>query len=238
MKNVLKKGKTIFLAVLMLSLALGTIPVAEVQAKALSKKEKAYYSKVLKEKKYIEDTEHSIYEGGEFLLYDMNGDGRKELIVGGMLGLRCASFSIIYSYDGKKFHKTETINGEVSAVSPKGIAFTYDDYSQAGIVRYHEVSTYKLSSKGVLTQKLNEYLETKTDTETWKERTVKHNFCKLESNKEKKISKKAYTKAYKAYKFKTVGNNFSYEENGKTITRKFDIQLHSVDESNIKKYIR
>lgn len=44
MKNVLKKGKTIFLAVLMLSLALGTIPVAEVQAKGLSKKEKAYYS--------------------------------------------------------------------------------------------------------------------------------------------------------------------------------------------------
>lgn len=93
-----------------------------------------------------------------------------------------ASFSIIYSFDGKNFYKSQTIEGEVSAVSKKRITFTYDDYTQAGLQRYHSVSTYKLGSNGTLTEKLNEYLEVMTNPDTLEEKTVEHSYHKM-SNK-------------------------------------------------------
>ena len=229
MNNVMKKRISFMVVViLLLSVIVGIIPAEQVQAASLSKKEKKYYSKILKDQQYLEDTEHSIYGNASFLLYDINNDGRKELIVGGPLGLRCAFFSIIYSYDGKKFHKTQTINGEVSAVSKNGIAFTYDDYSHAGMERYQSVTTYKLSSKGKLTQKLIENWEGRFVGNSDKIKTVKHNYHRTSNNKEAKISRKTYNKEYKKYKFKTAGQNYSYKENGKTISRKYDIQLHPV----------
>ena len=237
-KGIKNKIAMLVIVTFLSTLIVGIIPADHVQAASLSQKEQKYYSKILKEKQYIEDTGHSIYDDASFILYDINGDGYKELIVSGPLGLRCAFFSIIYSYDGKKFHKTETINGEVSAVSKNGITFTYDDYAQAGIERYHSVTTYKLGSKGKLTKKINEYLETRFDEYTAKDDTVDHSYYKIVNDKEVKITKKIYKKAYQKYKFKTVGYNYSYEENGKTISHKCDIQLHQINDNNIKKFIK
>ena len=208
------------------------------QAAPLSKKEKCYYTKILKSKQYVKDTESSIYGLGEFLLYDVNNDGRKELIVSGPLGLRSAFFSIIYSYDGKNFYKSETIEGEVTGVSKKGIEFTYNDYSGAGEERYDTISIYKLSSKGRITEKLREYSESEMNLPSGIVKEKVHYYSKVIDNKIIKINKKEYKKIRKKFSLKTTGTNYSYEMNGKLIHLKYDIQVHSINNKNIKKFLK
>jgi hypothetical protein len=162
--------------------------------KKLTKKEKKYYSNILWNQLYLDDSD--ICQSGTWLLYDINNDGRKELLVSGPLGVQQAYQTVVYSYDGSKFHKT-CLPGEVVNVSKKGIETCNGFYS--GSLYNWEYTVYSINTKGKESLKLT--CDFETDLSTDSEKYTYYN------SKSKKITEKSYNKQYKKYKFKKVGKD-------------------------------
>lgn len=194
-------------------------------AKKLSAKEKNRYTKILKNREYHKDSDGLIYSQADFMLYDLNNDGRKELIVTGPLGLRIKFGTVVYSYNGKKFRHA-TADGEAFAVSKKGIEINDHDYQGAGEVYYKTVTTYTLESNGKLKPRITESESWNYEGKTLSKGYYKHkkgspdkyNFLGNAS----KISKASYNKARAKYKLKKIKKN----------------DMHTVSASNIKKYVK
>ena len=74
---------------------------------------------------------YKILYNAQFFVYDVNGDGHKDVIVSGVLGIRTMTFSEIYMHvDGK--YKVIPIRGTVQGVSSKGVNSVVNDYVYAG----------------------------------------------------------------------------------------------------------
>lgn len=85
---------------------------------------------------------------------DINGDGCKDVLVNGYLGLRCKQFTDIYMYSNGEFVYIPEIDGCVCGIGD-GIILTSDpDYGQAGAIQYLNESVYSISESGDLELKM------------------------------------------------------------------------------------
>ena len=106
------------------------------------------------------------------------------------------------------------------------------------MIRYFEQSTYSFGKDGKLTLKLQENQEEETYVNTLKTKVTKQTYKKVVSGKATRLKKNSYVSARKKYSLKTAGENYSYEENGKTVSKTFNVQTHLITAQNIKKYIK
>ncbi len=185
--------------------------------KKMSAEEITKYRQILENKEYIEDSDHLIYDDADFMLYDINNDGRKDLIISGPFGLRSVFGTVVYSYDGKKFHCT-TKRGDVAGISKKGIELYDRDYEGIGEIIYESVVVYQLNTSGKLKEKTMSDSVTNMIESSLEKKYYKYN----NSGKKIKISKSAYKKLRKKYNLKQVDPS-----NG----------MHEINNSNIETYI-
>jgi hypothetical protein len=185
-----KTIKRLTAILLIFAMCFSIVTPVSAAAKKLTKKEKKYYSNVLWNQLYLDS--YLSKQAQYFVLYDVNGDGRKELLVSDK-----SSGSMVYGYDGKNFHKAY-LSGVVVGVSKKGVV-TKD-------VNYNETCVYSVSKKCIGTLKLA-YSNV--------------GIARITKNGEKEISKSSYNKLYKKYKFKTVGKSVKKysAKNKKTILK-------------------
>lgn len=79
--------------------------------------------------------------GGQFCLYDCNGDGRKDLVITGPLGLRCAMLSEVYM-PNNDIYEAIGLYGTPEGFFENGIVFDCEDYTEAGAVSYDSKAVY------------------------------------------------------------------------------------------------
>lgn len=95
---------------------------------------------------YMSKTQGIMYNP-QFYVCDINGDGHKDVIVTGRLGMRTMTYSEVYMHvDGK--YKVIPVEGSLYGLSSRGIYMVMDDYSYAGAVRYHSLLTYRFDKHG------------------------------------------------------------------------------------------
>ena len=208
------KSKTKMIIKITLLMITLLFSIAEVQAKNLSKKEKSYYRNILANKIY---RQHSgIYDQAMFTFYDANGDGRKEMFVYGPLGLRSMSYTVVYSYDGKKFTHA-VVSGDLVKVSNKGFYCECNDYSlkNDGEMIFLDNTCYTLTKKGIVTKR---YEESKSELlrSDGLTKVLSHTY---KNGSEKPISKNTYKKGIKKYKLKKVDKKKVYEVNADNIAK-------------------
>ncbi len=191
----------------------------KVEAATLSKAEKKQFSKWMRKgiqsDYYMSRTQGPMYST-RFYVYDINGDGHKDVIVSGALGLRDLTFSEIYMHvDGK--YKVIPIRGTLKGVSSKGLNVQEDDYEMSydGAATYYSRVVYKFDKHGKITAEYSYNTETVySDTEDKKEYVTY-----LDANGNK-ISKSKYKKALKQ------------------TNKKKNVKMHKLTKRNIKKYLK
>lgn len=85
--------------------------------------------------------------GGNFTLYDVNGDGHKDLIVYGALGLRTAMLTVVYLNINDQYMEIPFM-GEPMGYYDYGLIIANDDYESAGAIRYNGLSVYSIDLDG------------------------------------------------------------------------------------------
>lgn len=219
----IKKLTMMFGLVALLMLASG----CNASAATMTKAEKAQFSSYLKRGMGHDgySTTFQTLKSGrmyspKFFVYDVNGDGHKDVIVTGAVGLRSATFSEVYMHVGKKYVAVP-ISGTPKAVSSKGIYSVLDDYSMAGAIRYHTCYACVVNRSGKITTE-NSYNTTKMfyDVATGKNykngKLIQKEYLNV---KGKKISKSAYDKSVKQVNKKKV-------------------KMYKLTSANIKKYLK
>lgn len=188
---------------------------SEVQA---AKSEANYYKSVLENQLYIEDADDNMESATEFLLYDVDKDGRKELIINGYVGGKSEQVSIIYCHKKNKYVKTVML-GHVEKVSSKGIYTSDIATSGAGYNFYESRYVYRLNSDGKAYEILNKSVtsEYSPSIDDYKTTSIKYYKCKGE--KETKITKKRFNALLEKYKLKHAN-------------------MHQITTENIKKYVK
>ncbi|MBR4343210.1 MAG: hypothetical protein IKP88_11000 [Lachnospiraceae bacterium] len=138
-----------------------------------------------------------IYDSISFFWYDLDGDGYKEFILSGALGIRSVMNTLIYHYNGNDFSYS-LVHGYVTGVSKKGFAISDPDYSldENGQSVYSYECVYKYND-GKPVKKLETYAQGHLDISgDYKSEEIQ--YYKY-SSKKKSIKKSAYNKAYKKY---------------------------------------
>ncbi len=224
-----KDRKTAWLIALALMCVLvftvsGTCEAKTAGAAALTGAEKKQFRKYLKggieDNCYMSKKQGPLY-GAEFFVYDINGDGRKDVIVSGALGLRDKSLSEIYMHaDGK--YKVIPIDGKLKGVSAKGLNFVDEDYSGAGEIRYYSRTAYRFDRHGRMIAADSYSVETMYyDTASGKEypngKVVSKKYLDI---KGQKISQSVYKKSL-----------------AKT-NKKKNVKMHAITGTNVDKYLK
>lgn len=200
----------------------------EVKAATLTKAEKQQFSKYLKNgikrdkySTYYKSKKQGIMYNARFFVYDINGDGHKDVIVSGLLGLRTMSFSEIYMHvDGK--YKVIPIRGTLQGVSSKGINVIENDYSGAGEEYYYSRIAYKFDKHGNITAE-NSYNTVTLYYDAKKNKEYKNG---------KVISKKYLNASGKKIKKST------YKKTLNQTNKKKNVKMYDVTKANIKKYLK
>ena len=191
----------------------------KVNAAKLSKAEKKHFSKCLK--KFKNNNEGGMVNGARFFVYDVNGDGHKDVIAIGFLGTKNTGTSNIYMHvDGK--YKVIYIRGAVSGVSSKGVNDYWEYKEGSGEKRDIVKTAYLIDKHGNITT-ANSYSVSKLfyDKSTGK------------IYKKGKILSKEYTDK--------DGNKISASTYKKTLNKtnkKKSINTYFVTNANIKKYLK
>jgi hypothetical protein len=136
-----------------------------------------------------------------FVLYDVNGDGRKDLLVSGPAGAHGNMQTIVYGYDGKSFHKTDMLEGKVVGVSSKGIA-TYASGGSSAYSGGTGTNVYYINKKCKSTLKLSYFAEYNYMTRP--NGALAYTYT---GSGGKTITKSSYNKLYNKYNFKKVGKS-------------------------------
>ena len=97
-----RKGMKNVLGLFVVFACICMLDVSEISA---SLTDADYYAKVLKNQQFIADADGNMDLGTDFILYDINKDGHKELIVNGFVGDRGEDVSIVYSPKKDKYVK-------------------------------------------------------------------------------------------------------------------------------------
>lgn len=204
-----RKGMKNVLGLFVVFACICMLDVSEISA---SLTDADYYAKVLKNQQFIADANGSMDLGTEFILYDINKDGHKELIVNGIVGDRGEDVSIVYSPKKDKYIKT-VMCGLVEKVSTKGV-YTSEWY-QSGAGLYHsEIRyVYQLDSSGKAYMDLSKYTHTEYDRGAKKYKTTGSGYFKYNDGTETKITKKKYQSFIQKYKFKKATTHLITAEN-------------------------
>lgn len=222
-----KKMRALCALAVMLALVFTTVNPCAASSSRMTKSEKKTFTRYLKGG--LEETDYgSIYKskkqgmlcGASFYVYDINGDGHKDVIVSGALGLRTMTFSEIYMHvDGK--YKVIPIRGTLNAVSSKGIYTIEEDYTNAGAERYYSYVVYKFDKHGNIIAEYSYnktilFYDMATDTHYEKGKVTNLSYKDI---KYRDISKKKFKKALSQVNKKKV-------------------KMHTINNANIKKYIK
>lgn len=221
MRNYMKMFRV---AMLMLMCLFTVTWTCDVEAATLTKAEKKKFSKYLndgiKDGYFKSKTQGNLY-GATFYVYDINGDGHKDVIVSGALGLRSMTFSEIYMHvDGK--YKAIPIRGTLSGVSSKGLNVKEHDYAYAGAERYYSRVAYKFDKHGNITAECS-----------YNTSTLYYDMATGKEYKKGKVLSKTYLDANR--------NKISKSKYKKTLNqtnKKKNVKMHSITKSNIKKYLK
>lgn len=126
----------------------------------------------------VSDNPYYTYIGGEdfFLspaisIVDVNGDGRRDLIVSGVLGLRDKSFTDII-LDLPTGFKEISFGGDATSVSDNRVLFSDSDYEGAGEIRISDEYVVEFSTSGDTKQVLEHYSETEYSYDSDEEEIV------------------------------------------------------------------
>lgn len=187
----------------------------EAKTAALTKAEKNQFTKYLKSKK-----QGFLYGASSFYVYDINGDGHKDVIASGQSGAHSFS-SEIYMHIGGKY-KVIPIRGTLSGVSSKGLNVIENDFTDAGAIRYYSRIAYKFDKHGKITAE-NSYNTVMILYDREKNKT--YSPAKVTSKKYlnadgKKISKAVYKKTLKQ------------------TNKKKNVKTYEVTNENIKQYLK
>lgn len=88
-----------------------------------------------------------------FAFEDINGDGYKDVILCGYLGLRCKQFSKVYMYNNGEYVYIPQIEGMIHGIGDK-LLFTTDwDYYGGGEMQYEGAGIYSVNENGTLDEK-------------------------------------------------------------------------------------
>lgn len=198
--------------VLVLFIVLACICMFDVSLISAASTDADYYAKVLKNQQFIADADGNMEQGIDFILYDIDKDGRKELIVGGVVGPQAEDVSIIYSPKKNKYIKT-VILGRVEKVSSKGVYTS--DWCQSGAGLYHSEMryVYQLDSSGKANMVLSKYTDTEYDMGDKKDKITGVGYSKYNDGKEIKITKKKYQSLIQKYKLKKATTYLITTEN-------------------------
>lgn len=227
MRKCRKRVRTVVL-MLLCAFVIAFTGTYEVNAATLTKAEKQQFSKYLKNgikhdkySTYYNSKKQGIMYGARFFVYDINGDGHKDVIVSGVLGLRTMSFSEIYMHvDGK--YKVIPIRGTLQGVSSKGINVIENDYSGAGEKYYYSRIAYKFDKHGNITAE-NSYNTI----------TLYYDVTKNKEYKNGKIISKKYLNA----SGKKIGKS-TYKKTLNQTNKKKNVKMYDVTKANIKKYLQ
>lgn len=208
------KKKMISVTLLLYAIVFIFTGTCEAKTAALTKAEKKQFSKYLISKK------QGFFEGAKyFSVYDINGDGHKDVIASGQSGAHTFSSKIYMHVDGK--YKVIPILGSLQGVSSKGLNVIYTDTIGAGATRYYSRIAYKIDKHGKITAE-NSYnivfvLYDATKNKVYKKPKIQ---SKEYLNAEgKKISKSVYKKTLKQ-------------------TNKKKVNKYDVTKGNIKRYLK
>lgn len=198
MNGLLKKITAVILCLIILAgVCINGSVCVEAKTNGLSKKEKNYYAKVIRYKLWwsaapILDGAKSIY------LEDLNNDGRKEFIISGFWGVRNVSSTVIYYYDGKKFHH-KVLDGELLKKSKNKFYILSGNYDGSGEVYYYDSYVYSMDKKGNIVKILAE--KEKYISESGKSYAK---YYKRHNGKMQRVNQKRYKKAFKSFKMKKI----------------------------------
>jgi hypothetical protein len=183
MKNRIGKIITAFAlsAAFVLGLLISAAPV-DAQAKALTEEEKTKFAE------YINGSMHSSI--AKFNLYDVNNDGRKDLVILDY-GNGIMQYTTIYMHIGSSY-KEVYFDGEMTSYGKKGVKAVYGmTNGMTGTVASTETTVYNISKKGKLTTKLVQTKDNINNSSTYKVNG-------------KKSNAKKYKAALKKYSFTKV----------------------------------
>lgn len=209
-KKVKKLMTLLLCASLILSGVFGIMPVEKVKAAStLSKTEQKKYQSILKKHSYVKSSDpfggdFFGYDNDMFALYDLDGNGRKELIIF-IFGLSFdTSYTAVYSYDGKKFRRDITA-GIIEKVGKNGYmrsAETVTGY-QAHVIYY--------TSNGKIQEKLQGENEMYGSF-----KVVNGQFIEISEKEYQKLYRKYSKNAFKDLKLKEITNSNIKKELGLT----------------------
>jgi hypothetical protein len=145
----------------------------------------------------------------DFYLYDVNGDGRKDLIVGEEYGTsKIVPTTHVYMHIGKKYVECE-LSGDIEAVSGKGeIKTSYRGNGASPIGEFCSwgENIYRISSKGKVTLVMSYDGYANENIITGETEESSDNYY-INS---KETTEKKYNAKLKKYTFKTVKVKKSY----------------------------
>lgn len=173
---------------------------------------------------YYNSKRQGIMFGPKFYVYDINGDGHKDVIVTGLLGLRSMSYSEIYMHvDGK--YRVIPVKGSLYGVSSQGIYTVEDDYTGAGAEYYKTLTLYKFDKHGRIT-KHYEYMKTTTYYDMdrnirYKNGKISQTCKSIVGNRSKNISIKEFRRV------KSHINKYNVSK-----------KMHTLNSSNIRRYLK
>jgi hypothetical protein len=213
MRQTMKRVTTVLL---IFAMCFSVVTPVSAATKKMTAAEAKKYSNILWNKLYMNTAMDSA---NYFVLYDVNGDGRNELLFSGPAGAHGNLRTIVYGYDGKSFHKTDMLDGKVVGVSSKGIATKVSDTNSA----YSSVKgtcVYSFDKKFKATLKLSYSAE-----RDYMARPNGSYVYSYTGSSNKKITKSSYNSQYKKYNFKKVGESVTKYSgtNKKTILDQFGV---------------
>lgn len=214
MKRMLLKFTAVLLMAAFCAGLAGFAAPVQASAAALSAAEKKVFRKILKEKSAETDPQWNY-----FALYDLNGDGHKDLILEGAGGPKGYTQTYVYLHIGKEY-KEVYLDGGICKLSPKGIQVNSEYSSGAGAEHDMCQTVCKIDRNGNLARLLQHvksimFYDMQTDTVYEKGKVTDNQFYKGEN----KVSASEFMKLYKSYQLK--------KWNG----------YNSLTEENIKKYL-
>lgn len=197
MKKSVKKIAAVIMSAVVCA-GMSSVVGTSASAASLSAAEKNEFNKIIKKCK----TEDSFTNWNRYAFYDLNKDGKKDLLLEGYAGSPGSDVTHVYLHIGKQYKKVE-LGGSVFGVASKGFLVKEEYRSGAGAEHYINECVYEMKRDGSINCRLRHdkswmYFDSSTGTVYEDGKLTGNTFYR----DGKKCSASEYKKAYKKYKIK------------------------------------
>lgn len=223
------KRSTIGLTIMVCVILFTFVNQCEAASVTMTKSEKRVYSRWMlsgirqtEYGPYYQSKKQGVMYDPKFYVYDINGDGHKDIIVTGSLGLRIKTYSEIYMHVNGKY-KVIPVRGTVKGVSSRGIYSVEDDHIGAGQVYYHSLMLYRFDKHGRIAK---QYEDCEIKMFYDRDKNIRYKNGKVISRTRKTASGKKIS-AGEFNKLKSQINR-----------RNIDGKMYSLTRVNIRKYLK